>query len=78
MCIYCNYLFSSCLLSFVIYLFIYCRGVSLNFFGYTPRLAQFAATVSRDVGDLSFWSAVPPSVIDNCKDRLLRTFRSCE
>lgn len=54
------------------------RGVGLNFFGYTPKLAQFADTVSRDVGDLSFWTAIPPSVIVNCKDRLLRTFKSCK
>lgn len=55
-----------------------CRGVGLNFFGYTPKLAQFADTVSRDVGDLAFWAAVPDSVIENSKDRLMRTFRSCE
>ena len=52
--------------------------MGLNFFGYTPKLARFADTVSRDLGDLSFWAAVPPSVVENCKDRLLRTFRSCK
>lgn len=52
--------------------------MGLNFFGYTPKLADFAARVSRDVGDLSFWSSVHPSVIENSKDRLLRTFRSCK
>jgi len=52
--------------------------MGLNFYGYTPKLADFAASVSRDVGDLSFWSSVHPSVIENSKDRLLRTFRSCK
>ena len=54
------------------------RGVGLNFFGYTPKLAQFADTVSRDADDLAFWAAVPDSVIENSKDRLLRTFKSCK
>lgn len=54
------------------------RGVGLSFYGYSPKLAEFAAKVSRDVGELSFWSAVPASVVEMCKDRLLRTYRSCK
>lgn len=68
-----NVLLLTCMSFFIIL----CRGVGLNFFGYTPKLSDFAARVSQDIGDLSFWSSIHPSVIENSKDRLLRTFRSC-
>jgi hypothetical protein len=54
------------------------RGVGLSFYGYSPKLVDFAAEVSRDVGDPSFWASISPSVVDMCKDRLLRTLRSCK
>lgn len=50
----------------------------MNFFGYTPKLPDFAARVSEDIGSLAFLASIHPSVIENCKDRLLRTFRSCK
>ena len=50
-------------------------GVGLNFIGYTFKLPDFAALVSQDIGDLSFWSTIHPSVLKNSKDRLLRTLR---
>jgi hypothetical protein len=52
--------------------------VGLSFYGYSPKLVDFAAEVSRDVGDPSFWASISPSVVDMCKDRLLRTLRSCK
>jgi hypothetical protein len=39
---------------------------------------DFAAEVSRDVGDLAFWSAIGPAVMEMVKDRLLRAYRSCK
>ena len=54
------------------------RGVGLSFFGYSPKLPDFAAEVSRDAGSLSFWSSIDPSVVVMCKDRLLRAYRSCK
>jgi hypothetical protein len=53
-------------------------GIGLSFFGYSPKLPDFAAEVSRDVGNLSFWMSVDPSVVVMCKDRLLRAYRSCK
>jgi len=57
----------------------YCyRGVSLTFYGYSTKLPQLAADVSRDIGSRDFWDAIDPEIILNCKERLVRSLKSCE
>jgi hypothetical protein len=57
---------------------VFYRGISLTFYGYSPKLPALADTVSRDVGSPEFWQKeVDSSLIENCKDRMLRNLRSC-
>ena len=56
----------------------YYRGVGLSFYGFSPRLVDFADTVLHLVHDRGFWTSVEPAVLDMYKDRLLRTYRSCK
>jgi hypothetical protein len=54
------------------------RGVGLTFYGYSTKLPQLAADVSRDIGSRDFWDAIDPEIILNCKERLVRSLKSCE
>jgi insulysin len=52
------------------------RGVSLTVLGYSPKLPTLAAKVFREFGDPSFWQSVDPSLVELCKERMLRSMRS--
>ena len=58
-------------------LFIY-RGIGLHFYGYSPKLPQLAADVSKDIGDVAYWNNIDPTVIHISKDRMLRSLKSCK
>ncbi len=55
------------------------RGLSLAFYGFTPKLAQLASDVCADVGSESFWDAqLTPELFQICKERQIRLIKSCE
>jgi hypothetical protein len=54
------------------------RGVSLTIQGYSPKLSVLAEKVFRDFGDSAFWGSVEPALVDLCKERMLRSLKSCK
>jgi hypothetical protein len=53
------------------------RGLGVTLYGYSPRLPSLATRVVREFGSLSFWEAVDPDIVANCKERMLRGLQSC-